>query len=440
MDLNGKPLGGTDEPRRFTSWKQIATYLGVSERTVQLWEKTRGLPVERFGNRVSSSEPDLQAWQQSNRVALPSVVSPSPALPEAADIAWWENPRILKWWSFTVTGILLIVLTVGILYWSSLRPTSPVSIHWEGPVATAVDAKGREVWQRQFPYPLMNLAPGTVEILAPWIGDADGDGRSETILPYYHTKREAEGWDLYCLSSRGETLWRVAPMRTVRNASRTFKAPYVLRGYSVFPSPERDGTYWTAGAFVHHTEYPTVVLVVDGKGKQRGEFWHAGHLNSLRTLDLDGDGVVEILAGGVQHGAEQAVLVVLDPRKVEGAAQLEPANSPVQFQDMNKGSEKAVVYFPRTEMNRKLDQFNVMYDLEIVSGLIQGSVYEQIGAPHGYLIYTLGRDLMVKDLTKSASYITALMQLSQRRDLNLLTGEDEIEALKKQVRVVRRRP
>ncbi|HUQ91467.1 MAG TPA: helix-turn-helix domain-containing protein, partial [Bryobacteraceae bacterium] len=425
---------------RLTSWKEIASYLGVSDKTAQQWEKTRQLPVERVGNRVSISERDLQAWQQSSRTPLPPQITSAPAPPEAADRAWWESRRILKLWSFSSTGILLLGITAGIAYWWSSRAGPPVSVQWQGPVATAVDVKGREVWQRRFPYPLMILSTVAVDILAPWIGDADGDGRSETILPYYHVKREAEGWDLYCISSRGEVLWRLAPARVVSNATSTFRGPYVLRGYSVFPSPERDGTHWTAGVFVHHTEYPAVLLVVDGKGKQRGEFWHAGHLNSLRTLDLDGDGVVELLAGGVQHGAEQAVLVVLDPRRIEGAAQLEPAAHPLQLQKMSKGTEKVVVYFPRTALNRTQDQFNFLNELEIVNGLMQASVYEHLGPPQSYLIYTLAKDFTVKTLTRSVSYINAFMQLRQQRQLDFITGAEEVEGLKKQVRVVRRSP
>lgn len=49
-----------------TSWKEIATFLGVSVRTAQKWEAERGLPVRRLpGGRshVSARIEDLAAWR-----------------------------------------------------------------------------------------------------------------------------------------------------------------------------------------------------------------------------------------------------------------------------------------------------------------------------------------------------------------------------------------
>lgn len=432
MDPNGKPPGGAGEPQRLTSWKEIAAYLGVSDKTAQLWEKTRGLPVERIGSRVSISERDLQAWQQSNRSSVP-LTSPPPA-------AWWTRPHILKWWAFTTTGVILLFAIGAAVYAVTSRAGQPVSLQWQGSVASAVDAKGRSVWTRQFPYPLMEVSSAATQGLAPWIGDVDGDGTNETVLAYYHVKRESEGWEVYCLSSKGDIQWRLTPTRAVRNSIRTFHPPYVMRAFAVFPSPERDGTHWTAAVFVHHTEYPSTLLVVDSKGKLRGEYWQAGHLNALKTLDLDGDGIVELIAAGIQHGVEQAVLVVLDPRDVHGVAELEPGNSPRQLRDMAKGSERKVVYFPRTELNLKLDHFNFVSTLEIVGDVIQATVYEHISAPEGYLIYNLTRDLKIKELTMSVSYMSSVKQRKSERDINAVTSEEEIENLKKRLRVVHRRP
>ena len=48
-----------------TSWKQIATALGVNVRTAQKWERERGLPITRTpGGRVSTDAARLHAWQQ----------------------------------------------------------------------------------------------------------------------------------------------------------------------------------------------------------------------------------------------------------------------------------------------------------------------------------------------------------------------------------------
>jgi len=51
---------------RLDSWKEIARYLSRDVRTVQRWERTKGLPVRRLPGgdmaRVYALKPELDAW------------------------------------------------------------------------------------------------------------------------------------------------------------------------------------------------------------------------------------------------------------------------------------------------------------------------------------------------------------------------------------------
>jgi len=50
------------------SWKEIAHYLGVTERTAQKWERERGLPVHRMPGekgRVVAWLDELDRWRSS---------------------------------------------------------------------------------------------------------------------------------------------------------------------------------------------------------------------------------------------------------------------------------------------------------------------------------------------------------------------------------------
>lgn len=57
---------GSDVPPVFTSWKEIANYMGKGVRTVQRWEQDFGLPVRRPSGsqkRAILARPrDLDAW------------------------------------------------------------------------------------------------------------------------------------------------------------------------------------------------------------------------------------------------------------------------------------------------------------------------------------------------------------------------------------------
>lgn len=76
------PNGMTShDPQVFTSWKEIASYLGKGVRTVQRWEAQFGLPVQRPNIRskgiVRASREELDQWiatrwsARSVRVAIP---------------------------------------------------------------------------------------------------------------------------------------------------------------------------------------------------------------------------------------------------------------------------------------------------------------------------------------------------------------------------------
>jgi excisionase family DNA binding protein len=63
-----------DTAKELTSWKQIASYLGVNVRTAQKWERERGLPVRRLPGgrgRVTIDTSALEQWKHA-RPALPT--------------------------------------------------------------------------------------------------------------------------------------------------------------------------------------------------------------------------------------------------------------------------------------------------------------------------------------------------------------------------------
>src|SRR5262249_47203616 len=58
---------------RLESWKEIAAYLGREVRTVQLWEKSEGLPIHRQQHARQGSvyafKSELEAWRASRKTA-----------------------------------------------------------------------------------------------------------------------------------------------------------------------------------------------------------------------------------------------------------------------------------------------------------------------------------------------------------------------------------
>jgi len=68
QDLDPLPAGTTAHDR-LKGWKQIGSYLDVSDRTVQRWEEALGLPIHRIDTArsavVFASKRELDAWERS---------------------------------------------------------------------------------------------------------------------------------------------------------------------------------------------------------------------------------------------------------------------------------------------------------------------------------------------------------------------------------------
>src|SRR5215469_14468280 len=71
MATEGVLSPGQSEHDLLEGWKAIADYLHKTERTVQRWEKTKGLPVRRFNatsadeqSRVFALKSELDIWWQ----------------------------------------------------------------------------------------------------------------------------------------------------------------------------------------------------------------------------------------------------------------------------------------------------------------------------------------------------------------------------------------
>jgi TolB-like protein len=84
--------GPSEGDHRLESWKEIAAYLGREVRTVQLWEKSEGLPIHRLQHARQGSvyafKAELDAWRDArkNSPAPPLKATPKPRIIWAAAV------------------------------------------------------------------------------------------------------------------------------------------------------------------------------------------------------------------------------------------------------------------------------------------------------------------------------------------------------------------
>ena len=104
--------------RNLTSWKEIASFLGVSERTARHWEREKGLPVQRTAGakgRVSVNVEDLERWREKTLQKIP----------------WYANLKFLRYYAAAATGLFLVARGVLLGIYLAADPSSRPPRKWK---------------------------------------------------------------------------------------------------------------------------------------------------------------------------------------------------------------------------------------------------------------------------------------------------------------------
>src|SRR5262249_4821503 len=135
--------GLSDE--RLDSWKEIAAYLGRGVTTVQRWETTEGLPIQRLPHAKKGSvfafKRELDAWrtaraQMAARPAASGAAPPGTPLPDSR----WSHAfgtRVI-WIGSSLAGFLLLALSAVLAVERPWRPAiapSPAALPVPRPLA-----------------------------------------------------------------------------------------------------------------------------------------------------------------------------------------------------------------------------------------------------------------------------------------------------------------
>jgi tetratricopeptide (TPR) repeat protein len=120
---------------RLEGWKAIADYLKKTERTVQRWEKNKGLPVRRLEPNSQEEQPRVFAyrleidvwWEEQTRLGLDEARTPEAGAVAEQDSKWFSR-RYLHYMVPFALGLVLAVV--------ALRIAWPRIQRWRWPPAT----------------------------------------------------------------------------------------------------------------------------------------------------------------------------------------------------------------------------------------------------------------------------------------------------------------
>ena len=409
-------MSADTELRHLTSWKEIADYLSVSVRTAQLWEHQRGLPVQRMPGekgRVLTTVQDLDRWRQRLRTN-----------------GWWSNPVHLK-----AVALSFAVLFFGLLGYEVAAQVSQffgrqaASYRLGRRSITVQDSNGKDLWRIPFAQPFKSADYTDAQLAAHRkvsFDDIDGDGDMETLFVYSPLDSLRNPSALYCFSRDGKERWNFAPERMSRASSQGYGQIDVLNDMLVM-KPDGGSESYILLLDCRLPGHSAKLFVLSPQGEILATFTHQGHLGMLEAADVDGCGRKEVLVGGAAGETNEAELVVLEvPEGFDrSTTQRKPLKSvrPLQLE------EKAVLIFPRTCVNRKLEESNRIAHVAYSGDILTVVVSELSDDPSVEVTYQLDRQFQVKSVWFSDAFKNLHRNLTAQGILDDPLREDEVHGL-----------
>lgn len=269
-------------------------------------------------------------------------------------------------------GLSLIVLT-GVLvlrgWLASQSGARLAKVEENGRTLIALDAAGQELWRRQFPHSMedtsrvfgfnrtRNLKQSSRAI------DLDGDGEREVLAV---TGMDGPGdivpWVLYCLDSRGAIRWKYDP-----GESLTFRREHCDANWTLcFDVVDLDNDKQREILVLsrNHRLFPAKITLLDLQGRPQGEFFNSGWIEDVSYVDLDGDGAMEILAGGCNNGYKRPCLFALHVDGITGCSP-QPDTPDYLCPGRPPGREMYYLLFPRDPVMQQLSPIGAVTTIPI---------------------------------------------------------------------------
>ena len=151
--------------------------------------------------------------------------------------------------------------------------------------------------------------------------------------------------------------------------------------------------------------------------------------------DVDLDGHLEIVAGGISNAYQTATLVVLDTSDLQGASVEE--NADYQLLGLPPGREKARILFSRSCVNRATSPFNMAHMLELHQRNLQVHVLEDLGPSGAIILYEFEPWPELKSVSDSSAFRFEHQKLEQAGRVNHSWKRDR-EDLRRGIRFLAR--
>lgn len=296
----------------------------------------------------------------------------------------WNDPRVSApppLWKRVGPPVWLALLAVAITATAATlvalsRASELASVRYVEPsllIGVAADGQ-RECWDWSPPWPMGREADAsTVGRRLLKLEDLDQDGNNDVAYLASRAHDEPlQSATLFLLDERGREQWRRNLGANLDGAASEMDlGPLAARWVHIVHSSS--GEPWILAISTHHREYPAQLSLFNAKGELRGTYWHPGYFLDFQEVDLEDDGIPEILLAGRNHEFQSGALAVLRPDSLSG----QPPSGQV-FKNVGVGAHLAYVVLPPAGIKR---DYSTAQAIEGYSST--GFVLEVIESDHG---------------------------------------------------------
>jgi hypothetical protein len=186
--------------------------------------------------------------------------------------------------------------------------------------------------------------------------DIDGDGRNEALVTLEPARAAGllKPYDfapdtLYCFNSDGSLRWKHGMSGGMRFGAVDFSKNPHWHIWKFLPvrRSSRERVQLFVLAYIRPSWASKLFELDPQTGKELQSYWHTGGMSSAVEADVDGDGIKELVVGGMNNHLRGAAIAVFDPRSVQGAGPTIPEMVPTEA---GKGTEKYYLLLPRSSL------------------------------------------------------------------------------------------